>query len=81
MYGEIVPPKPRSPKSQNQTAIAFSTPTTPDRLLPQIKQRLPLITHKPDRLLPQHQTAIAPHHTQNPIASSSNKTAIAHISD
>ncbi|MCA6524326.1 MAG: hypothetical protein ACK45T_11285 [Pseudanabaena sp.] len=28
--------------------------------------------------MPQHQTAIAPHHTQNPIAFSSNKTAIAH---
>jgi len=30
-------------------------------------------TTNPDRLFPQHQTAIAPHHTQNPIAFSQIK--------
>lgn len=52
-----------------QNPIAFSlksnsdrpsSPTKRDRLDLKIKQRSPLTTHKPDRLLSQPQTAIAP---------------------
>ena len=57
------PPQNRSPIPSNQTAIAPHHPK-PDRLISQIKQRSPLITHKPDRLFPSNQTAIAPHHPQ-----------------
>ncbi|PZO44185.1 MAG: hypothetical protein DCF19_03005 [Pseudanabaena frigida] len=41
--------KPNCLLFQYQTAIA-SQRTKPDRLFPQIKQRSPLNTHKPDRL-------------------------------
>jgi len=58
-----------SSKSNNNHS---SPPTKPDRLFPQIKQRLPLTLTKPDRLFPQIKQRSPPHHPQNPIAYSLN---------
>jgi hypothetical protein len=59
--------KTRSPKSQNQTAIASHHPQNPIAYFT-IKQRSPTPPTQPDRLVLQLKQRSPPQHPQNPIA-------------